>query len=341
MQIRSKGAFGALILGILSWAAPLRGASYAQPLVLSSYFPNNNTYYIAYFDFLSQSAQSVPSSSYLEYDVYLPYDSADFSGGVDFTGTGWANLRDFTSSSGSYIRDQNYLRAHPYSDLSPYAKGQWYHRKFDMGAAAGKSFREVCLTNDTGNYSNGAPANLAGWYNAYFDNIKFTNAYGATVLDLFSNASSLSLPGSPSSSSTVFTDAPGFTATNNSVAVAGGLTAASSGSPATANGSSAVTITAQFTGPGGAPLAGIKVSLSASRAADVLSPSAGVTDSAGNVTATVVSTIAGASLVSAAAGPFSASASILFKAGAPTAWQDGFGKTPLDMGMGLDYQPCW
>ena len=74
---------------------------------------------------------------------------------------------------------------HPYSDLSNYAQGAWYHRKFDMGAAAGKAFSEAALAHDTGNNSNGAPANLSGNYNAYFDNIKFTNAYGEVLVESF------------------------------------------------------------------------------------------------------------------------------------------------------------
>lgn len=304
--------------------APLRllaTASYTQPMLISSYYPLPNTYYIAYFDFLSQSAQTVPNNSYLEYDVYLPYDSADYSGGVDFTGSNWSNLRDFTSSTGSYIRDQNYLRAHPFSDISPYAKGQWYHRKFDMGAAAGKSFIEACLTNDSGNLSNGAPSNLAGWYNAYFTNIKFTNAYGVTLLDLFSNGNSLSLPGSPVSSSSAFGGASAATALSNTVSVTQSLTLASAGSPAAANGLAAVTVTATFAGPGGGPVPGARVRFSSARSGDALSPTAGITDSLGRVTITVVSSLAGSAGVSAYAGPFSASTTLQFQAAAPTAWR--------------------
>ncbi len=102
---------------------------------MTAQYPSANTYYIAYFDFLSQSAQAIPSNAYLEYDEFIPIDSADFSGGIDLDG-GIGNLRDFVAN-GSYIRDENDLRAHPFSDQSAYAKGQWYHRKFDMGAAAG------------------------------------------------------------------------------------------------------------------------------------------------------------------------------------------------------------
>ena len=127
---------------------------------MTAQYPNANTYYIAYFDFLSQSAQAIPSNAFLEYDEYLPFDQADFSGGVDLRAA--SATCAIVSTTGSYIRDQNYLRAHPFSDQSAYAKGRWYHRKFDMGAAAGQTLTEACLANDTGNSSNGAPSNRAG-----------------------------------------------------------------------------------------------------------------------------------------------------------------------------------
>src|SRR6185369_508086 len=114
----------------------------------------------AYYDFLSNSANTIPNYAFLEYDVFVPSDSADFSGSIDMGGTGLSNLRDYTFNS-NYVRDQNYLRAHPFSDIGPYAKGQWYHRKFDMGAAGGLGLKEACLTTDTGNNNNGAAPNLA------------------------------------------------------------------------------------------------------------------------------------------------------------------------------------
>ncbi|HXB98551.1 MAG TPA: hypothetical protein VNZ54_10905, partial [bacterium] len=181
-----------------------------KPLLLCSGFPKANTYYIAYFDFLSSTAGiAVPSNSFLQFDEFIPADSAVQSGSLDFLFNGGSNnnLRDFQTATGQYIRDQNYLRAHPFSDLSAYAKGQWYTRKFDMGAVAGKTFYEVCLATDTGNLTNGAPANLAGSFNGYIDNVHFTNAYGVVLKDLYSSGGHLSLPGSPTQSSTVFSNA--------------------------------------------------------------------------------------------------------------------------------------
>ncbi|HTB33682.1 MAG TPA: hypothetical protein VK842_02355, partial [bacterium] len=166
----------------------------------------------------------MPPNSFLQFDEFIPADSAVQSGSLDFTFNGATpknNLRDFQTSSGQYIRDQNYLRAHPFSDVSAYAKGQWYTRKFDMGAAAGETFYEVCLSTDTGNNSNGAPANLAGSFNGYFDNIHCTSAYGVVLRDLYSSNGTLGLAGSPRQSSTAFGGATAATATNNLVAAVG------------------------------------------------------------------------------------------------------------------------
>ena len=73
-----------LSLSLLA-ASSAVSANYAQPMLLASSYPSPNVYYIAYFDFMSGTASVVPNNSYLEYDVFLPVDSADFSGGVDFT----------------------------------------------------------------------------------------------------------------------------------------------------------------------------------------------------------------------------------------------------------------
>ena len=84
--------------------------------------------------------------------------------------------------------------------------------------------------------------------------------------------------------------------------------------------SNGTTITATFTGPGGTPVQGANVRLVSSRSQDQLSPTVGVTDSLGHVTATVWSTLSGPGLISATAGPFSSAASVQFNAGAPVAW---------------------
>jgi hypothetical protein len=113
-------------------------ASYSSPLMLSVSYSAAVTYSYAYVQF-GNSVQSIPNNAYLEYDVFIPTDSADFNGGFEMGYNpdpglpAMPNLRDYQAPvTNLYARDQNFLRPHPFSDLGTYAKGQWYHRKFDM-----------------------------------------------------------------------------------------------------------------------------------------------------------------------------------------------------------------
>ncbi|HXB98646.1 MAG TPA: hypothetical protein VNZ54_11380, partial [bacterium] len=193
-----------LVIACFCLRQTLAAASYSSPIMLTVSYTAANTYSDAYLQF-GNSSLTIPANARLEYDVFVPIDSADFNGAVDFgnvpSGSGaMTDLRDYQApSTGLYIRDQNYLRAHPYSDISPYAKGKWYHRVFDVGSAAGLLINGLALATDTGNNTgNGSPANLAGYYNCYFDNIRFTNAYGVTLTSLYSNDGVLPMGGTSS-----------------------------------------------------------------------------------------------------------------------------------------------
>ncbi|HXC65401.1 MAG TPA: hypothetical protein VNZ67_13650, partial [bacterium] len=306
-----------------------------KPLLLTSGFPAANTYYIAYYDFLSLTAGvAVPANSFLQFDEFIPADSAVQSGSLDFVFSGGSNtnLRDYQTPSGQYIRDQNYLRAHPFSDLSAYAKGQWYTRKFDMGAVAGKTFYEVCLATDTGNLTNGAPANLAGSFNGYIDNVHFTNAYGVVLKDLYSSGGHLSLPGSPTQSSTVFSNANSPTAVSNVVASVGSLALAAA--PAIATVGQAITLTGTFDDAASAGIPYANLELTANRAQDQMSATKGQTNASGNLTVTVKSTVVGASGALVTAGPFSGSVSYSFVAAAALSWSVGTSGQTLVIGPG-------
>jgi len=241
------------LLCAMSAPRAVLAATDSQPMVLVANFPVANTYYIAYIDFLKvTTALAVPANSYLEFDEFIPADSAGFSGSVDMysaTGGSWngkKDLRDFQSpTTNEYIRDQNYLRAHPFSDVSAYAKGQWYHRRFDMGSAANQPFTEACLALDNGNAQqngvNGSPQNLAGMYNCYIDNVTFTNAYGVTVTPslYLDGAGSLNMTGAPNTSTTIMGGA-GATASTYQVSIASGLSLAAA--PASAVVGSSITL---------------------------------------------------------------------------------------------------
>src|ERR1700722_4027408 len=240
------------LVTLLALAVPraVSAATYPQPMLLTAYFPNPITYYISYYDFLKSASNiTVPNNCYLEFDEYLPVNSAAYAGSVDMYSTTWADLRDFTSSTGEYIRDQNYLRVHPFSDVGNYAVGQWYHRVFDMGAAAGKNLTEACIATDTGNLSNGAPANLAGFYNGYIDNVQFVNAYGVVLETLYTNGNTLPLTTAATASTTASTGAAPATATDNQVSIASNFNLGAS--PATAIVGNDLTLTATMQAPDG------------------------------------------------------------------------------------------
>ena len=297
-------------------------SSCTQPLLLAAEFPAENTYYISYFDFLkSATSITVPYNAFLEFDEFIPSDSATYAGSVDMYSSTWADLRDFTSpSTGEFIRDENYLRVHPFSDVNAFANGQWYHRKFDMGSAAGELLTEACLATDTGNGTNGAPANLAGSYNGYIDNVVFTNAYGELLQTLYADgAGSINVGGGAvTSSTTAFGGASAASATNNQVSVVSGFSLGAS--PSSAQVGTTINLTASLQLPGGAGIPNANVALGASRPQDTLSASTGVSAANGDLVVTVGSTLAGPGQVTATAGPFTAVATYTFLAGPAVAW---------------------
>jgi hypothetical protein len=93
---------------------------------------------------------TIVSGDELHYDVWFDPNSVIFRGGVDFISTVGTNLRT------SNPNDQNGLAAHPQSpDLSSYAKGQWYHRKFSLTAMAGGVIGECALVVSANNAGGG------------------------------------------------------------------------------------------------------------------------------------------------------------------------------------------
>ncbi|HXC64667.1 MAG TPA: hypothetical protein VNZ67_09925, partial [bacterium] len=59
----------------------LAAASYSSPLMLVVSYTAANTYCDAYLQFANSSV-TIPANARLEYDVYVPIDSADFNGAV-------------------------------------------------------------------------------------------------------------------------------------------------------------------------------------------------------------------------------------------------------------------
>jgi len=177
--------------------------SYNRPLLLTSYLTQPNHYEFCYIR-MDDRNFTFNSNYYLEYDVYVPpisanfYCSTEFQNGV-YPAPGNNTMRDFAQTTQNYIRDQNGIRVHPSMDISAYAKGKWYHRKFDVSMLAPTGYyADGFLSQDTGNIGyNGAPSNNPGTFNAFFDNIVFTNSSGTIIWDVFSNTYTMKVGAEP------------------------------------------------------------------------------------------------------------------------------------------------
>jgi hypothetical protein len=172
---------------------------YAQPLMLTSYIPDAAIYQFVYLKVMTAANIQIPDNAYLEYDVFMPSYNADFYTGTDMDGTVFGDMRDYGQATQSYIIDQNGIRCHPSMDLSQYASGQWYHRKFNIAALGGSTYNELDLAQDTGNSgANGAPSNQAGTFNSFFNNIVFTNSGGTVLTNFFSSNNTIPYSGTVS-----------------------------------------------------------------------------------------------------------------------------------------------
>lgn len=106
---------------------------------------------------------AVASGDVLEFDQIVDVSSADVTGGIDFlygpTGTEYR-------ASASQLADQNGLSISPSTDLSVYANGQWYHRKFDLASIVG---------NTIGSAASALLGSGSGFYKGRVANVRITN----------------------------------------------------------------------------------------------------------------------------------------------------------------------
>ncbi|HPD18898.1 MAG TPA: hypothetical protein PLF61_04470, partial [Candidatus Goldiibacteriota bacterium] len=177
--------------------------SYNRPLLLTSYLTQQNHYEFCYIR-MDDRNFTFTSNYYLEYDVFVPPISSNFYCSTEFQDGNFIGdsdtMRDWGQSTQNYIRDQNGIRIHPSMDISAYAKDKWYHRKFDLSGLKGANsyYENGFLSQDTGNIGyNGAPSNNPGTFNAFFDNIVYTNSSGQIVWDVFSNTYTMKVGSSP------------------------------------------------------------------------------------------------------------------------------------------------
>lgn len=105
----------------------------------------------------------IQSGDYVEYDIY-------------WTAAGSHIVPDFDTTTNYTFRDhgavdQNGLSAHPATDISAYANGQWYHRKFALASAYfGLTVNRWLIANEAGTPN----STLTGW----IKNMRITDGAG-------------------------------------------------------------------------------------------------------------------------------------------------------------------
>jgi len=105
---------------------------------------------------------SVISSRYLQYDIWIDPSSPSGQIGVDIVFTDGTSLRDAAQSYLFY--DAQNFPPHPNNDLTGFATGVWYHRKFLMDNFVGKSIAYMtvaCEGDKLGTYT-GWIKNISG-----------------------------------------------------------------------------------------------------------------------------------------------------------------------------------
>ena len=227
--------------------------SYMRPLMLTSYLTQPNDYQFVYLR-MDDRVHTFSANEYLEYDVYVPEYSSNFYCSTEFQNGNFGDMRDYGQAAQNYIRDQNAIRIHPSMDISQYAKGNWYRRNFDVSMLSGFNYGGAYLSQDTGNIGfNGAPSNLAGTFNAFFDNITYKNPGGTIVHDVFSNAQAMRVGAAPYIVRSTIATAGSWRSTttyprDNYIWVIDGWKAWASAASAPADGVTAITIQAYVCG---------------------------------------------------------------------------------------------
>lgn len=148
-----------------------------------------NTYY---YDAFTDQNVTIAAGDKLVYDILM--DSANARVGIDAITNadpgnldGWNySLRDWGQQI-SVIKDQNGISIHPSSDLGGRGVGAWYHREFDLTAAAGATFIKWSLAYE---------GEIPGTFYTRFKEVYVLDKNGKVKATLFKD--SIKLPNSTS-----------------------------------------------------------------------------------------------------------------------------------------------
>ena len=111
-------------------------------------------------------SQALATGYTLHYDVWIASTSPQIQAGVDMIMTDGTSMRDVSSQA---CKDQQFLPAHPGTDLSGFANDQWYSRTIKLDALNGKTTSYASIAFE---------GNNIGTYTAYFRNIYILDGSG-------------------------------------------------------------------------------------------------------------------------------------------------------------------
>jgi hypothetical protein len=164
-------------------------------LALQSVYNEANVHGHTYIDIWKGS---VP----IEAGQFLEFQVAMFSGSPVFSGTVDLHTSDGSTLGDSGAKDQNDVSAHPSSDVSEYARDQWYHRKIPLDALAGKVLDGVMIATYSDEHE-------AGLFRLYVDNIQITD--GEHILAaIYMDGDAIPITGTNTSTETTFAGAEGM-----------------------------------------------------------------------------------------------------------------------------------
>lgn len=128
---------------------------------------------------ISKSPYTFQKGDHLEYDIYLPGDSPELKGGVDFDFKEKGLPSEFAAHP--YARehgfvDQNKLKLHGDAILT-HAKDAWYHREFDLSRLAGVEVHRWNVHFE---------GDKKGKYVQFIDNVRITRD-GKPVFTVYDN----------------------------------------------------------------------------------------------------------------------------------------------------------
>ncbi len=183
---------------------PIVKEATGKMLALQANYDAENTHGHTYID-IWKGELPIKSGQFLEFQVTMFSGNPTFKGSVDLITTDGTTLRD------SGAKDQNGLSAHPATDISKYARDNWYHRKISLDLLAGKTLKGVMIATDSNEHRQGL-------FRVYVDNIQITD--GTYIINaIYLDEETIPGTGKAVSTDTTFAGTQGMS--NYSVTVVG------------------------------------------------------------------------------------------------------------------------